>query len=295
MDQLIILRADAILAIKEAGTKIGSNDYSITAEISAVAASNYTDGGQVFKQHRENDAEYLKQFLLPLFITGIVAYALQLVLLIASIIIVVCVIKTQERKFKNIAHTTWVSAFFMVVLASVYGGFFMIIAVNQSQDTCDLMNYSERQQDVQNVTTLYNAKLAPILNTCMFSEPEGQNAAINLGIQEQTEALFQIYQASETFFEATTLMPPYDQIEKAFDDYIAQLASWGEKPSQLSFNDPTPDDPIRYQPLEQLETINQRTDLTNPDSDPKKVCQSMRDQVVELESECPNTGENILT
>jgi len=66
--------------------------------------------------------------VLPSFIVSTVVYSLSVVFLLYSIINVCCIMKTQERKYKNIAHISWISAFLMMIVGSLSACFFTLVS-----------------------------------------------------------------------------------------------------------------------------------------------------------------------
>ena len=118
--------------------------------------------------------------MLPIFITTVGIYSLSILTLLVSIFNVSCILKTQERKYKNVAHISWISAFTMMIVGSLSACFFTIVSVFM-EDHCILLDYTEGAESVSGVSNLYPDQLVPILNTCMFGE--SKNAAIDLGLE----------------------------------------------------------------------------------------------------------------
>lgn len=85
----------------------------------------------------------MNKYLLPLFITGVILFSLQIILIITSVFIVSCVLKTQERKYKNVAHISWASSLIIITMSSIYSGFFISLGVIHSSDVCHLMDYAD--------------------------------------------------------------------------------------------------------------------------------------------------------
>ena len=46
--------------------------------------------------------------------------------------------KTQERKYKNIAHISWISAFLMMIVGSLSACFFTLVST-QLDDYCEIL------------------------------------------------------------------------------------------------------------------------------------------------------------
>ena len=94
IDKTIKDRAYAIETIQTAGAILAANNFFESTKISSSAASDYIDGGQLFKESSEKDARYLNKYQLPLFITGLVIFSVQLILIVVSMFVVACVLKT---------------------------------------------------------------------------------------------------------------------------------------------------------------------------------------------------------
>ena len=150
----------------------------------------------------------------------------------------------------------------IILLSSVYSGFFISLGVIHSTDTCHLMDYSDYTDSTSEITTLYNAELSPLLNTCIYNEPDQQNAAINMGIAEEAEELYVYYEASIQFLDATATLPPTEDTYAVYDAYIAQLDEWSIFLTDLTLLDEAPDRPITVQPEDLLVDINERVNLS---------------------------------
>ena len=281
----------AIVQIEESGLALSQRDYASSTETSVEEASQYMDGGQLFKQNREKDIAYLEKYMLPLFISGLVLFSLQIILIIVSVYIVSCVLKTQERRYKNVAHISWASQMTIILLSSVYSGFFISLGVIHSTDTCHLMDYSDYTESTSEITTLYNQELSPLLNTCIYNEPAEQNAAINMGIAEEAEELYVYYEASIQFLAATDALPPEEDTYAVYDAYIAQLDEWSIFLTDLTLLDEAEDRPITMQPEALLVDINERVNLSQ-DPYRKDHCMQFRDQVKEDIQECYELDED---
>jgi len=82
--------------------------------------------------------------VLPIFITTVVIYSLSVIFLLFSIVNVCCILSTHERKYKNVAHISWVSAFTMMIIGSLSACFFTLISL-LIEDHCLILNYTETQ------------------------------------------------------------------------------------------------------------------------------------------------------
>jgi len=68
-----------------------------------------------------------------------------------SIFIVFCILKTEERKYKNVAHIAWVSAFIMMIVGSLSACLFTLMSL-LTDDHCMVLDYSEQMKSVSNLT-----------------------------------------------------------------------------------------------------------------------------------------------
>lgn len=80
--------------------------------------------------------------ILPIFITTVVIYSLSVICLIMSIFVVTCILTTQERRYKNVAHVTWISAFTMMIVGSMSACFFTLTSL-LTEDHCVILDYTE--------------------------------------------------------------------------------------------------------------------------------------------------------
>ena len=170
MDEAFIDRINAITEIQSAGQLISETDYMQKSVDSVFEAATYQLGGQMLQEARVQDFEYMRKYLNPVFITGIVLYSLEALMIIVSVWIISCVLKTQERRYKNIAHISWASSLSVIFINSIYTGIFIHLSVSSSRDACNLLDYTEREEDFSQVTTIFNPQISPILNTCVFGE-----------------------------------------------------------------------------------------------------------------------------
>ena len=91
---------------------------------------------------RQVGLDFLNNLVLPIFITTVVIYSLSVICLAFGIYIVACILKTQERKYKNVAHITWVSAFVMMIVGSLSACFFTLVSM-LLEDHCNILDYTE--------------------------------------------------------------------------------------------------------------------------------------------------------
>lgn len=111
-----------------------------------------------------------------MFITILVIYSLSVISLCISIYIISCILKTQKRVYKNVAHISWISAFIMLIVGSLSACIFTLVSM-LTDDHCIMLDYTETNSDVAGVP-YYPDGLSPILNTCLFGKEK--NAAIDL-------------------------------------------------------------------------------------------------------------------
>ena len=87
--------------------------------------------------------QFANSSLLPLFSAAIGLYGLAFILQIIAIVIVSCVLATKERKYKNIAHVSWVTA-----AISLFFGIFLtccnVIGTLTIRDACLVLDYTKQ-------------------------------------------------------------------------------------------------------------------------------------------------------
>ena len=89
-----------------------------------------------------------------MFITTVVIYSLSIISLVLSIVNVSCILKTQERKYKNVAHISWISAFIMMIVGSLSACFFTLVSLF-TDDHCLILDSNEASSTVEGVPQLY--------------------------------------------------------------------------------------------------------------------------------------------
>lgn len=120
-------------------------------------------------------------------------------LYLLSILIVVQVLRTQERRFKNVAHFSWVSPSAMLITGSIFQCLSTVLSL--------FLNYecTVYEQPTQFVQVEGNPDLAPLLSVCLSNEsPTQQSAAIPLNLASQVTALDQLYQQANQFLASTS-------------------------------------------------------------------------------------------
>lgn len=170
-------RINAILAMQADGYPLIDSDFTQLSEQSMLLASPYIEGAQELQVNRQIEISWVQTWVLPIFISTQVIYSLSVICLVVSIYIIACILKTQQRKYKNVAHITWVSTFIMLIVGSLSACFFTIVSL-LTDDHCTILDYTEEQKSVAGVPHLYPASLVPIMNTCLFGDVK--NASIDL-------------------------------------------------------------------------------------------------------------------
>lgn len=124
-------RVDALVGMQQTGLPLlpSESDFSQLQESATLNASMYVEGGQQLQTNREVELDWLHKLVLPIFITTVVIYSLSVICIIFSFIIILCILKTQERKYKNVAHISWVSAFVMMIVGSLSACFFTLASL----------------------------------------------------------------------------------------------------------------------------------------------------------------------
>jgi len=99
---------------------------------------------------RQTELSWIDNLVLPIFITTVVIYSLSVICVLISIINVCCILRTQERKYKNVAHISWISAFTMMIVGSLSACFFTLVSV-LTDDHCIILDITESNMNVAEV------------------------------------------------------------------------------------------------------------------------------------------------
>jgi hypothetical protein len=84
-----------------------------------------------------------------------------------SIIIVACVIKTGDRKYKNISHLGWITSMLSWSYTILVTTFLLAGAII-TNDLCSIYIHTDEEHSVANFTRLWPADIQPLLDNCMF-------------------------------------------------------------------------------------------------------------------------------
>ena len=103
---------------------------------------------------RRAELTWIESLIMPIFITTVVIYSLSIICLVVSIINLSCILKTQERKYKNTAHVAWISAFIVMMFGSI-SACFITMASLFTEDHCVALAYTEKHKDVSGVPQIY--------------------------------------------------------------------------------------------------------------------------------------------
>ncbi len=180
---------------------------------------------------RSAELSWIDNLVLPIFITTVVIYSLSVICVLFSIINVCCVLKTQERKYKNVAHISWISAFTMMIVGSLSACFYTLVSV-LSYDHCVILDITETKENVAGVPNIYPTDVVPLLNTCMFDDVK--NAGTNLGSYAQMESLEALNKTSADFLTASDSLTWDNSV---WADYYAQINVWRKRISLLEFTE----------------------------------------------------------
>ena len=181
-------------------------------------------------------------------------YSVSVICIILSIFIVFCILKTQERKYKNVAHISWVSAFIMMIVGSLSACFFTLLSLLTDKH-CEILDYTENNKSVDGIPLFYPTGTVSLLNTCLFGEQK--SASIDLGLKSQVEAITNLKASCTTFLNASE---DTDWNDSAWTSYQTnQLDKWLQRPSLMTLV--STDTRTLIQPNQQLKRINEKTDI----------------------------------
>ena len=146
-----------------------TSNFVTLSQTATLQASQFILGGQDMQVNRGVELSWIESLVLPIFITTVVIYSLSVICLLLSILNFACILKTQLRKYKNVAHISWISAFTMMIVGSLSACFFTLVSLF-TEDHCLILDYTERHKNVAGVPQRYPAGIVPLLNTCMFAK-----------------------------------------------------------------------------------------------------------------------------
>ena len=129
---------------------------------------------------------WFESLVIPVSLTTVVICSLSILCMLFSITIVACILATQKRAYKNVAHVTWISAFIMMIAGSISTCFFTLVSLLLDEH-CAILDYTEKNKEASGVPSIYPNKIAPLMNTCLFGQEK--NAAIELDLIEETKAV----------------------------------------------------------------------------------------------------------
>ena len=135
-------RVEAILAMQSDGYPLLDSNFETLSENSMLLASPYIEGAQELQVNRQIEISWVQSWVLPIFISTLVIYSLSVICLVMSIYIISCILKTQERKYKNVAHISWISAFIMLIVGSLSACLFTLVSL-LTDDHCTILDYTE--------------------------------------------------------------------------------------------------------------------------------------------------------
>ena len=173
---------------------------------------------------RQGELNWLNQLIIPIALAEIVIYSLSVLCILASILIVSCILATQKRAYKNVAHIGWISALFMLMAGSVTTCFFSLVSMLLDEH-CAILDYTERNRDASGLPSIYPDKMAPLMNTCLFGELK--NAAVELNLIAETAAVNDLHASSKTYLRASETAK-WNQ--KVWDNFLTQISRWANKP-----------------------------------------------------------------
>ena len=80
-----------------------------------------------------------------------------------SLCIIVCVLLTGDRKYKNIAHLSWITAVVALSLTCFFVCIYSLAAV-MIHDVCSVYKEAESKNSTANFTGLWPEEVSPLLD-----------------------------------------------------------------------------------------------------------------------------------
>jgi glucan phosphoethanolaminetransferase (alkaline phosphatase superfamily) len=86
-----------------------------------------------------------------------------------GVVIICCVMITKQRKYKNVAHISWIVGINTLLIAILVGSFLSLFAL-QTWDTCQVFKHSENNKTTSGLINFYPAELQPMLDSCIYGK-----------------------------------------------------------------------------------------------------------------------------
>jgi hypothetical protein len=76
---------------------------------------------------------------------------------------------TKQRKYKNVAHISWIVGINTLLIAILIGCVFTFTAL-QGWDTCMVFQHSETTKTTIGLKNFYPEELQPLLDSCIYGK-----------------------------------------------------------------------------------------------------------------------------
>lgn len=106
----------------------------------------------------------------PVLYSNFAAMLLLLLCFMLSLVVILCVMITKKRAYKNVSHIAWVSGMSTVLVATMigcgttFGGLEVF-------DACQVTAWANDQQSVTGLNTFYPVGIQPLINECVYPPP----------------------------------------------------------------------------------------------------------------------------
>ncbi len=266
---LVGIKLNAVPNMKVEGQKLNPDAGQLDQLLTAAAnVTTYQQGGQLY-QNLWIGFIFNLMTATPNFWISVISYlAVSMGLIIISLVFITCLLCTDQRKWKNVAHISWINSSIMLFFSTCLAGLFSFVQLVLT-DFCVTITDQDASNTVSGLDNLYPLQLQPFLTTCFY----GKTTLIDsLKVSQQSDTLDSMnYEATNYLYSATL----DQQVQYAvLTDEQTVLQNYINFPHFLEFEAKVGD--AMTQPVEQLYNINQKTDL-NVAKDTAVVCDSAKD------------------
>ena len=121
----------------EAGKPFLQADFFEDQAQAAEQFAVYQRGGQNMQIKVKVITDFLENIHFPIFVVGISVNGLCILMYATAFGVIACVLWKGERKYKNIAHLSWITSVFTLLVSIMYM-FFAAISLIVINDTCSM-------------------------------------------------------------------------------------------------------------------------------------------------------------
>jgi hypothetical protein len=212
---------------------------------------------------------------------------------VLSVIVVIVVLTTQSRTFKNISHIGYVTATISMTFQICFIFFYATLSI-VVDDYCGVQTMIIENESTYSYVELYPASISPILDECFF----GANNTIHEDIDESLDhnktvhmqylldislpvnATCDMSDPSSEFIANSEVL---SDTTESIDLYLALIEDYLANPHTVNF-DATQISSI-VQPIFQLAAINAQTNYETADKSSGQVCEGRQDTIVDNSAE----------